>query len=340
VFGTAIDKACENYLLEREPLRARGIFKQYWKEQEINGELTELADTTKVQYLGSDFDAELFSESDNELIAKSTVFATAKELYENLKGREDLTEEEKQQWNYINWLSLYKKGSFLVNKFMEFVDENVEEVLQTQVSIELEHHEVYTHINDLGEEVETRDAVIGQGDFIVKLRNHAYPVILDLKTSTKFYDRNSVKESKQLALYLLYFREHYPGMTKAGFVVLNKAIKKNREKICTVCGHDDSGTNNKTCTNKVEGKRCNGAYTNKIYPEATMQFIVDEVPEAMIESVVEGFNSTRDRIKAKEFTKNLDACVRFNGKIKCAFYDYCRTGCMTGLIDKKVKKDG
>jgi hypothetical protein len=85
----------------------------------------------------------------------------------------------------------------------------------------------------------------------------------------------------------------------------------------------------------VDGKRCNGEYTNKIYPEATVQFVLDEIPESMIESVLDGFNQTRDSIRANKFEKNLEACVRFNGKIKCPYYEYCRSGCMTGLIKKE-----
>lgn len=321
LFGTAIDAACEDYILERIPLRARGVFKQTWKEQEINGEKTDLQSTTKIKYLGTDFDAELLSESDNEFLIEGTVFATAKELYQNLQGREDLTEDEKIRWNWLNWMSLYRKGSFLVNKFMDFVDENVEEVYKTQPEIELEDQD--------------GDKVTGKADFIVKLRDHAYPVVLDLKTTTKFYDKNSVKESKQLALYVMYFREFYPGMRKAGYVVLNKAIKKNREKICLVCGHDDSGTNNKTCTNKIDGKRCGGGYTNKIYPEATMQFVFDTVPETMIESVITGLNDTKQKIVSKDFTPNYEACVRYGGKFNCVYYQYCRTGCMDGLVSRK-----
>lgn len=332
IFGTAIDRACENYILDREPLRARETFKRTMKIQEINGEETDLAHTTKIEYLSSDFDSELLTESDNELLLEGTVFTNVKELHSSLKDKREstpelMTEDELLRWNYLNWISLYRKGTLLVNAFMDFVDENIDHVYKTQPSIELAD--------------EDGDQVIGNADFIVKLKDHAHPVTLDLKTSSKYYDKNSVKESKQLALYTMYFREFYPGMKKAGFVVLNKNIKKNREKICKSCGHDSSGTNFKDCPNIVEGKRCKGEFTNIIYPEAKVQFVLDTVPEEMIESVIDGFNLTKGLIKEGQFVENREHCLRYGGKFKCPFYDYCHHGKLDGLISKKKEvEDG
>jgi len=322
MFGKAIDKACENYILEREPLRAREIFKRTMRIQEINGEEIELTNTTKITYLSSDFDAELLRESDNEFLIKGSVFNTPKEAYQHLEDENKrITEEDKIRWNYLNWISLFRKGTLLVNAFMDFVDEKIEEVYATQPEIELED--------------EHGNKIIGNADFIVKLRDHSYPVVLDLKTSGRYYDRNSVIESKQLALYLTYFREHYPGMKKAGFVVLSKQIKKNRQKICKTCNHDGSGKTFKTCSNIVEGVRCNGEFDVKIFPEAKVQFVLDTVPESMVESVIAGMNSTQEKILAGEFKENRENCIRYNGKVKCPYYNLCHHGSMEDLIDKK-----
>jgi len=218
IFGTAIDAACEDFLLNRNASRAREIFRKTMKQQEINGELTELQTTTKIDYLDNDFDHELVLESDNEFLSKDTVFADAKQAYEELKGKTDRTEQELVVWNYINWISLYRKGHLLVNAFMDFAEENIEEVYATQPVIELED--------------EHGNQITGKADFIVKVKGHSKPVVLDLKTASRYYDKNSVKDSDQLALYIAYFREFYPGMEKAGYIVLNKNIKKNRDKIC------------------------------------------------------------------------------------------------------------
>jgi hypothetical protein len=329
IFGTAIDNACENYIVDRVPLRAREIFKSLMRIQKINDEETELAHTTKIEYLSSDFDSELLTESDNELLIKDTIFANPKELYDNLKDKREktpelMTEDDSLRWNYLNWISLYRKGKYLINGFMDFVDENVEHVYATQPEIELAD--------------EHGNAVTGKADFIVKLKDHSHPVVLDLKTSSKYYDNKSVIESKQLALYTLYFREFYPGMKKAGFVVLNKNLKKNREKICRVCGFDNSGKNHKKCSNVVNGERCNGDFDIKIFPEAKVQFVFDTVPESMIDSVLEGMNLTQELITNKEFPENRENCVRY-GKFKCPYYDLCHHGKMDGLIDKKKKEE-
>jgi hypothetical protein len=324
IFGTAIDEACENYLLNREPLSARETFKRLMEYQQINGIETHLPQCTQIEYRPADFDADLFLESDNKLLCESSVFTSTKEAYKHLQGKVDKTEDDKLLWNWLNWTSLRRKGKFLVNAFMDFVDEHVEEVLSTQAKIELED--------------EKGNAITGKADMVVKLRNHPHPVVLDLKTTTMYYDKNSVKESKQLALYTFYLREIHPGMKKAGYIVLNKTIKKNKQKICQKCGHDDTGKTTKTCTNLVDGARCGGNYDITLFPEASTQFILDEIPESMIESVIEEFNLTVKKVENREITQNWDNCVRFNGKIKCTYYEFCRTGCMDGLIKKEKKE--
>ena len=74
IFGTAIDAACEDFIINRNPSRAKEIFRRTMKEQEINGELTQLQETTKIDYLDNDFDHELLLESDNKLLSESSVF--------------------------------------------------------------------------------------------------------------------------------------------------------------------------------------------------------------------------------------------------------------------------
>jgi hypothetical protein len=324
IFGTAIDEACEDFVINRNSSRAREIFRRTMKEQEINGELTQLQETTKINYLDNDFDHELLLESDNKLLAENSVFTTAKQAYDELKGKEERTELEKKIWNFIHWISLYRKGHLLVNAFMDFADENIEHVYATQPVVEFED--------------ENGNKITGKADFIAKVKGHSKPVVLDLKTSGRYYDKNSVKDSDQLALYVAYFREFYPGMEKAGYVVLNKNIKKNRQKICNKCGHDNSGSNVKTCKNVIEGVRCNGDFTIEIFPEATVQFVFDKVPEEKIEAVIQEFNETMGAISEETYTQNWDSCIRFK-KFKCPYYEFCRSGCMTGLIDKKKPID-
>ena len=322
LFGNAIDKACEDYILNRNLSRARELFKRTWREQEHNDKVIDLQLCTEIDYLDSDADPELLFQSDNELILKDTIFTNVSDLLKDLKSGRELSPEDKQRLNYINWISMYRKGRYLVESFANWVDSNVEEVLSAQEQIELEDGD--------------GDQVTGLADFVLKLLGHDKPIVIDLKTSGRYYDRNSVKDSDQLALYLFYLRSKYEGMEKAGYFVLHKTIKKNREKICSVCGYDGSGKNHKTCPNEIDGVRCNGAYNYRIFPEASTQYIVDEIQEEKIEQVLDTFNTVKAQIVEGNFPKNETACVRYNGKVTCPYKKYCESGCMDGLIDKKV----
>lgn len=315
LFGTAIDKACEDYMKERVPLRARQIFKEHWKEQEHNGQLIELSNCTEIEYRDADFDAELLLQSDNELIIKDTVHANVSSIIKEGKDKERIA--------YANWISLYRKGILMVNKFIEWVDENVAEVLGCQIPIELED--------------EDGNKVTGFADFVIKINGYDNPVLVDLKTAARYYERNSVKESEQLSLYFFYLKEKfYPDMERAAYLVLQKQIKKNRTKICKQCGHDASGTNFKTCNNTHNGKRCGGEFNVTITPECNLQYIHDEIPQDMIDNTIQTFNLNVGKIQAGHFEPCFENCLRYNGKIKCAFYEYCRTGSMEGLIKKET----
>lgn len=315
LFGTAIDKACEDYMKERTPLRAREIFKKNWREQEHNGKLIELTHCTEIEYRDADFDAELLLQSDNELIIKDTVYANVSSIIKEGKDRERIA--------YANWISLYRKGILMVNKFIEWVDQNISEVLGCQIPIELED--------------EKGNKVTGLADFVIKVKGYDKPILVDLKTAARYYERGSVKESEQLSLYFFFLKEKfYPDMERAAYLVLSKQIKKNRIKICKQCGHDASGTNFKSCNNTSNKKRCNGDFNITTTPESTIQYIHDEIPEEMISKTIETFNINVEKIQSGNFEPCFDNCLRYNGKIKCAFYEYCRTGSMEGLIKKET----
>jgi hypothetical protein len=145
------------------------------------------------------------------------------------------------------------------------------------------------------------------------------------------------QESEQLSLYFFFLKEKfYPDMERAAYLVLSKQIKKNRIKICKQCGHDASGTNFKSCNNTSNKKGCNGEFNITTTPESTIQYIHDEIPEEMISKTIETFNINVEKIQSGNFEPCFDNCLRYNGKIKCAFYEYCRTGSMEGLIKKET----
>lgn len=321
LFGSAIDVAAENYLLNGDTQRCIELFDYTWRQQEINGILTNLQSSTEVSFHDNDFDHELLNESDNELIVKDTVYKTPSDLIEAGENQERII--------LAKWTSLYRKGLLIINAFINWADENIEEVLEAQCLIELEDGE--------GNEI------TGKADFVIKMKGYDIPVLVDLKTAARYYDRDSVKTSEQLSLYYFYLRNtKYPEMKRAAYLVLSKQIKKNREKTCLICGTVTHGMERKCAVETVEvgknGKpkkgRCNGEFSVTIDPEVTVQFIHDEIPEHFIEETVEKFGVVINQINYKVFEKNLNGCNSYYGR-ECPYKKYCETGCMDGLIKKE-----
>jgi len=310
LFGSAIDKACENYMLERNAHKAKELFKDEWKKlQEDHHEPYTTA--------SADFDPELLVESDNELLLKDTLHTSVSDLVQAGEDKERIT--------YAYWISLYRKGLLLTAKFIEWVDENVEEVLGCQIPIELEDGE--------------GNLVPGFADFVIKIYGYDKPILVDLKTTASYYGRNSVKESEQLGLYFLYLKNtKFPDMERAAYLVLSKVIKKNRVKTCLKCGTVTTGRE-QTCAAGGKGKlRCNGDFHVDITPEAVITYIHDEIPSEFIDQTVEKFNTVVEAIKTNEFPMcNNGGCDKYFGK-QCPYYRYCHEDeCMEGLFKKEDK---
>lgn len=321
LFGSAIDVAAEHYLLNGDKDLAITKFVETWKQQEINGILTDLQTSTEVSFHVNDFDHELLTESDNQLIIKDTVHATISDFIEGAATPKQII--------FAHWLSLYRKGLLIIEAFMNWADNNIEEVLEAQCMIELEDGE--------GNEI------TGKADFVIKMKGYDIPLLVDLKTAARYYERDSVKKSEQLSIYYYFLKAtKYPEMKRAAYLVLQKQIKKNREKTCLKCGFVTHGMERKCAVETVEeGKRgkmkkgrCNGEFSVQIFPEVTVQFIHDEIPEHFIQETVDSFGYVINQINEKKFEKNLDGCHSYYGR-ECPYKKYCESGCMDGLIKKE-----
>jgi hypothetical protein len=323
LFGSAIDAAAEDYLLNGDRQRSIDTFNDKWIEQEINGILTDLKSSSEVQFHDNDFDHELLTESDHESIIKDTVYSSSSDLVEAGENKERIV--------LAKWISLYRKGQLIIDAFMNWADNNIDEVLEAQCMIELEDGE--------GNEI------TGKADFVIKMKGYDIPLLVDLKTAARYYERDSVKKSEQLAIYYYFLRNtKYPEMKRAAFLVLQKQIKKNREKTCLKCDNVTHGMERKCAvetmgtgpTGRAKKIRCNGEFSVQIFPEVTVQFIHDEIPEHFIDETVERFGYVINQINDKKFEKNLNGCNSYYGR-ECPYKRYCQSGCMDGLIKKEDK---
>ena len=183
VFGSALDAAL-NHLLEHKDLaQAQSVFWMEWSEWEHKA---------VIDYYKSDLDMELL---------------TAQECEEL-----DLIQDEALRNHRANWLSLFKKGTKLVDAYHRELLPRIKKVISIQKEIGLvgtaedgsSTEDTITGVIDLEAEIE-----LDNGEVVV--------AILDNKSTSTPYPKNSYKTKHQTALYT--FAE---GINYAGFLTMNK----------------------------------------------------------------------------------------------------------------------
>lgn len=319
LFGTALDKAI-GVLLNPEEDKTRTpeqVFDTYWEHQDINGERTYLPDCILLVYAKTDFDKDLLTLGDFDRfgISKDAVLELVEKR--NEIGYDNLSQDEKLLANQIFWSCMKHKGHYMIKAFKEKVLPKLTKIHSTQEYIELNNGD---------------DKVIGYVDIVANVEGHDEPVVLDLKTSASQYEDTSVLTSPQLSLYVHALSDKYK-TKKAGYIVLNKNIIKNKTKVCIKCSFDGTGGKHKTCSNEINGKRCNGEWKETFNPDVYVQFIIDNIPEATENLVLENVDDINISLKTNHFTRNLNACRNtFGGD--CEYLNLCYYNKMDGLCKK------
>lgn len=335
VFGAALDVAL-NELLVPTGKSPEAVFDEAFTHTEIGGKQTFVPTCTELVYSNADFDLEILIPNDFENLYRKIEEGSLKtdtiesdidleSLYNTLSGLkkeiglDNFNQDQLAIYNFINWMSLRRKGHLMIAAYRKDVLPNLSKI-----------HEVQREINLTNED---GDAITGIVDLVADVRNLG-TFILDNKSSSAPYKEDSVTESAQLGLYVHCLEEEYK-TRQAGYIVLNKKVKKNRLKVCTVCGHDAGGA--KTCNNVIQKKRCHGDLHETMTPEIKVQIILGEIPLQMQENVIEQFDAINEKIKAQEFEPNEKTCYNYFGK-KCPYFNLCHGGDSEGLIDMKKEK--
>lgn len=318
LFGSALDRAIGLLLNPKEDSKTpEQIFSYFWRFQDINGEQTYLPDNINLVYAKSDFDKDLLTPEDIKKlnIKKETVIELVEKR--NDVGFDNLTQDEKSLCNEAFWMCLHNKGLFMIDAFRTKVLPKLKKIHSTQEFIELDNGE---------------DKVIGYIDIVAEVEGHEEPIVLDLKTSAMHYEEDSVVTSPQLSLYVHAVSDKYK-TKKAGYIVLNKNLIKNRIKICKKCKHDGSGGRHKTCPKEMGDGRCNGEWNETVKPEVYVQFLIDAIPEATENLVLDNIDDINTSIKTGHFTRNLNTCTNTYGGV-CDYIGLCYRNSMNGLIKK------
>lgn len=318
LFGSAVDNGLNALLKTRNLEEGIKVFEKSWNFQYINDALIALSKSTVVVYADKDFDKELLNKEDHqhfkEFQEKLNLFPFKDlgECMDELKDKKSnngfvsLTDEEKQLMSYGSWLSMKRKGYLMLRGYNDKILPQIEEVVEVQKKFEVKNKE--------------GDTIVGVGDIILKFKD-GKTYIMDNKTSTRQYLSDAGMRSPQLILYYHVFKKKYT-LDGVGFIVLYKAMKKNREKTCKVCGYNKHTTHTK-CNNLETGKRCNGELNEVINPECDVDLILNTVPAAAEQLVMESFDEANHGINQGVFRPNLLACGDTNSDYRCQFYNHC-----------------
>ena len=340
LFGSAMDNCLEHYVKNKDFDAALEVFNATWTNQKLNKIPTDLKLLTTINYSSRDIDLDLLENEDfvsiDETLGKGAS-GKINDIVEKKKSKsfQFLTKREKELLNFTSWLCLKRKGFLLLAKAKEIIDENMIELLGTQIKVELEN--------------EDGDSSLGYADLIVRWKGYAKPIVMDFKTSSPDYKKDSVRTSPQLSGYVLGLSKQFENTDLGGYIVLNKNILKNKIKICKECGHDGTGKTHRKCDALIEvrkyiapppkGKkefeqeRCNGEWEETFTRSVKSQIIIDKITPEFTQETLNNYDSVCSSIKAKEFPQNFDACTRF-GIMKCDYFNFCMHG-KTDDLEKK-----
>lgn len=226
IFGKAIDNALNGLLLTKKKVLTPeekllmvispvDSFNSEFTCGEINGEKHVLFDTDLVDYFNKDFDPDLLTATDFELLAsahpdfhvvKENVAAFKKQC-ESWRKDGTLDGEFLTLYNYCCWLSLRRKGHLLIEAYETQILPKIDEVLEIQKEVKL------------GDE--QKNFIKGYIDVICRLVGEDFPRIMDNKTSSALYEEDRARTSQQLSIY-----SEFCGIPHVGYFVMDKNIRK------------------------------------------------------------------------------------------------------------------
>ncbi len=298
-FGTAIDEAL-NFLLmdpERSLAASLEVFRDKWTRQEINGVQTALMTHPNVVFYNGDFDKDVLLDDDIITIFDRLRAEGFEFDHQNLEIiHKELCKAKKDK--------TFSEDDKLIFNYLSWFSL----LRKGEMMITAYHAQVLPRIKRIigmqkyfSIQNEVGDELIGFIDMIAEYECDDGVVRLirfDHKTSSTKYKDESVRESEQLATYTLATEEEFKEKT-AAFIVMEKNIRKRD-------------------------------------PRVRITTIIDEIPSALEDKVLEQYDVACERIKNEEFPANLSSCEDEKG-FRCAYYNLCHKNDMTGLVKLDVK---
>ena len=353
--GSAIDEALNALLLKKmkpenmteEDKEFLGkcpleLFDEKFSLVNYNKEDLDMVANLKARYSVADFDADLLQEDDIEDMGEFLKENGYEEVQDpilimlNIKkyiknhGYIELDDLDQTYYAYCNWLSLRRKGHMMIETYEKELMPLIYEVVSIQKKIELPNGE--------------GDTIIGYIDFEAilfsdEIDEHGrvpdnFVTVCDNKTSSIKYKENSVKESQQLTIYC-----EAQELQNAAYFVLNKKVRKTKEKTCKKCGKVTTRAVKKCAEGGTGKNRCNGDFDLKIISSIDTQVIKDEIDEEFTELTFDVIQDILGDIREEAYEKvEQNNCFLWGRK--CLFHERCwkDSTSMKGIICTKEEE--
>lgn len=305
-FGIAIDTAVSNLLTHKMLGReADGLakFKEVFLTDEEHGWEKQF-NNSQLRFSRNDYDGNVLTKEDQELIEaweeELGVNSNDARKAEKQKDHRAMRENELTLFNRLCHRSLLRKGLLMLDAFVKEILPKIKKVIAIQ-------HKLEGNVEDIAR-------VGGYIDLICELEGYDKPVVLDLKTSSSFYDSNAIMFSEQLHLYLSAVGDEL-NTDLAGFVVLLKFMKL--KETCSVCGFEKN-SKHRTCNFEKNGVRCNGEWTG--IPEGQTQLLVEKISKERRERFMQGFSSLAVLASQDCRVQDWDRCFDYG---MCEYFHLC-----------------
>lgn len=227
-FGCAIDEAVNVMLLRKKKKHTKEekklfklnpieVFNDYMSKFDSNGDKVSIAKSERVDYYKSDCDVTMLTKGDSKNIAEfaNTLNYEINDISNFVKEcqkEKNINVDAKRIYNYICWLSLYRKGVMMLEQYEKRVLPLIHEVHGIQIKVDLK---------------DSDDSYIGYIDFVASFTDDKQiKYVVDNKTSSRPYSTDSVLESHQLASYC-----EYMNIYKAAYIVVEKKIRKRKPRV-------------------------------------------------------------------------------------------------------------
>lgn len=305
-FGIAVDTSVNHLLthkmLGREEEGLKTFKDIFLGDPEKGWEL--FFDQSNIRYRRADYDANVLIKRDIEDISEweEELGVTAEDALkaERQKDHKPFGEKELKLFSRLCHRSLLRKGILMLDAFVRDIYPKIKKVIAVQHKLE----------GNVGEYAR----VGGYIDLICELEGYDKPVVLDLKTSSTFYDSNKIKFSEQLHLYVEGVGEEL-NTDLAGFAILLKSMKL--KEICSKCGNIKN-SRHKTCNSEQNMVRCGGEWKGE--PEGQTQLMVESLPKERRQTFMNSFSDLAVLASQDKRVQDWDRCFDYG---MCDYFHLC-----------------